>query len=251
MRKVNILMLITVVMIIGCTEDKVVEPRIRRLSAADIELRVTQVTINAFVGTEQIVTFTAVARDIYSNGVSDVTLTFSVVSSEATIIPESDITDQNGMVKAVLALITPSGEGEVTIIAESGQVRAEKSIQLFGTPNPVSLEMELEDIDPETDLLNIKARVLDVEDNGIPDLLLEFTLIPFDSLSETFGSIMPLFRTDEDGTASVVFNSLGQYGRQKVRCEVAEPNLKRPLSAEVMMEITEIPEATAFQERAM
>jgi len=225
-----IAVILTVGLFIGCDDSS--SPGITdggtSGGVADVELRFSQTLINGVDGENISMTITAVARDLYSNGVAGASMQFGIIAPEAfkgTIATSSgtDTTDQNGQISATYTVVLQES-ADVIIFAESGQVRTEKTLQLLVRNEvgvlSVQIERSILTVAPdETKPTMVTATLVDEIGTAIPGVEVAFSTRPatrgfVDAASAT---------TDNSGRAIVNFRTIAnEYGDCEVIANVGD-----------------------------
>ena len=195
---------------------------------SEVELRFSQSLLNGVDEEQLSMTITAVARDLYSNGVAGASMQFGIIAPESykgTIATASGdaVTDQNGQITAEYTVVLQES-ADVIIFAESGQVRTEKTLQLLVRNEVGRLTIQLErnilTVAPDaSEPTMVTATLSDTSGSAIPGVEVAFSTRPatrgfVDAASAT---------TDNSGRAIVNFRSIAnEYGNCEIIASVGE-----------------------------
>ncbi len=195
---------------------------------AEIELRFSQQIINGVADEQVSINITAVARDIYNNGVANATIQFGLVTPDKTPGTISTLdgvttTDANGQLAATFSAVLQES-GEITVFAESGQTRAEKKLQVLVRNDVGTLSLQLErsilTVAPDqTKPTVVTATLVDEEGSAIQGVEVAFTTNP-----ATRGFVDAATAiTDISGRAKVNFRSIANvYGNCVITATVGD-----------------------------
>ncbi len=235
MKRTSLAIILTAVLIIGCTETKVIMPT----EDESVSLTISDLPeeVNSFMGATHEVTFTVVLQNRDGIALSGKDVRLEVITGAAQVSPETASSDDKGKVQAVLKITLPEGDGAVQVSASSDGAVTFASVLLHGSPVPASIKLRAIDEDPEDKIIEYIALVRDENLNSLTNIQVRFNLVPKTGNPGTFGTITSFANTDELGIARATFNSLGQFGTQYVLCAVSEEGLDEPVEEEIIMEL--------------
>jgi hypothetical protein len=204
-------MVLAVVLFTGCQDDPVGSP-IQPDGVTQIELRVTHTIISGFNGEQRSETITAIAKN--SNGVSvpNASIEFAIsdpASYKGSISITDSVTNFEGKATATYSIVIERTTS-VTIIARAGSITIPKTIQI-NKIDDIIREVTISStgilsVKPnETASTTVTATVVDTSGNGIPDILVNFRVLPpnIGSVASDTGT------TNVNGQVAKTFSSTG------------------------------------------
>ncbi len=163
---------------------------------------------------------------LVSNKTVSLSITEGVGSFEAAEIETNSFGQASGLYNVEM----PSGQTLVTITARVESFSTTASFRLIGLNRPASLIIEPQDREfivgsEESFELPIKATIRDIFGNAVQGINLRFGLMVDSSIvgSRVFGTMTQANSTNANGESVSVFRPNGEYGRQKIFCQINEP----------------------------
>jgi hypothetical protein len=168
---------------------------------------------------------TAQVVDTAGNALSGMQVHFRVEPSGMGVVDsDTGTTDFSGSVTRKFTSIV-GRYGTATVAATVGTTRGATAIDVRAVAAPayITLQSPNATIKAATGtnaIVSLIAVVTDSNRVGVPGTTIEFRVLPVSEGGATFGALSAFDTTDANGRDSTTFNSLGSYGRVKIRATV-------------------------------
>ncbi len=168
---------------------------------------------------------TATLVDVDGNALQGMQIKFRTSPSAYGFVDsDTATTDYNGRASRSFSSIV-NKYGTCQVIAEVGEHVGSASIEIRAVEAPAFISMSTDK--PEVRIagnqnatIDIEAFVTDSNRIGVPGATVAFEVAPYMQGGSTFGSLSSSDSTDQDGRIKAVFNSLGGFGKLRIRARV-------------------------------
>jgi len=182
--------------------------------------------------------FTATLVDTAGIGISGMQLRFRTSPASMGVIDsDTGTTDNGGKVARNFSSIVGQ-YGRCDIIASVGSVSNTATIEIRQVSAPAFISIRspaptIQIASGQNGTINLEAVVSDSNRIGVPGAQVEFQVLPFIDGQPTFGAVSARDTTDADGKVTTVFNSLGEFGKLKIRVVVIPSNQNDELTDDI------------------
>jgi len=138
-------------------------------------------------------------------------------------------TDFNGRAtRSFTTIVNKYGICEIT--AQVGDYTGSTNVEIRPVEAPAFIDLststpEVKIMEGQSAIVNFNAVVTDLNRVGVPGTPVAFEVIPFAVDDATFGALSAPDTTDDEGNVTAVFNSLGKFGKLRIKVSVLPSNI--------------------------
>ncbi len=225
-----LIILLSIFLLIGCSKD---DPEDTTPTEPEITYILTLSDVpEVLVGIEgapRSFTFLVTVATDEGLVVGDKTVNLRVESGVGNFESPEIVTNTYGVARATYSFNIPTGQNTFRLLAELDGFIGSTDVRVISLAKPDAVDLTAEKtsyvgIEGENVRIVMSALLTDAQSNGVGGVNLAFGIAPLVEGGAIFGVLSSSDATDENGEVDLVFQSNGGFGRQKIYCQVNEPD---------------------------